>query len=347
MDFEYVYLLKNDNIPRLVKFGTTKNDPVYRAKQLSQETGVPGRYRVVKSWRVKDGYKWEQFVFSKLSSFRKTGEFFALSPEVAVNKINIILSENGALEDIETFEIEQAKAHERELFLEERKRRIDDLWNKNEGRIKGQSLQEAERRLGYTEKSIRSQIANAKSSSTPYKVAETVQEPFDFAWGLLNMVTLFIPMIIAGILSSVTNTKIPSANEIAGSMDDKTREQLNALNQKANTLDTEHRRLFEVAKQNYYKTGCESDTLHKSTTFGDVFTSSVSSEPRRYVTSIPSYSSKKTTGKPPNLILKCPSCQTKNRWARESFVGGTIKCGSCGHKWEVDELGVEVTWRGL
>ena len=54
MDFEYVYLLKNDNIPKLVKFGTTKNDPVFRAKQLSQETGVPGRYRVVKSWRVKD-----------------------------------------------------------------------------------------------------------------------------------------------------------------------------------------------------------------------------------------------------------------------------------------------------
>ncbi|MDC3058397.1 GIY-YIG nuclease family protein [Litorivicinus sp.] len=253
MDFEYVYLLKNDNIPRLVKFGTTKNDPIARAKQLSQETGVPGRYRVVTSWRVKDGYKWEQFVFSRLSSFRKTGEFFELSSEVAINKINIILSENGALEDIEKYELEQAKAQEQELYLGERRNRANYLWIKNEPRIMEQSLREAERRLGYTEKSIDSEIANLKQSSVPYRIAETVEEPLSIGWMLLNLVTLFIPMIITFIFFSATSTKLPSGNEIAGSMDSKTSEKLNALNQKSSNLHREQRRLFEIAKKNFYR----------------------------------------------------------------------------------------------
>lgn len=247
MDFEYVYLQKNPHIPKLLKLGYTKNDPADRAKQLSAPTGVPGRYEVIKYWQVRDGHRWEQFIFAKLSKHNPTGEFLDLPAQSAVDKIDVLLSENGALSDYEAHKLLEAKQRE-------------------------------------------------------------TADSFD-------------------------NGRL--------------RDKLIPLQRKLTDLDRETDRLFEKAKQNFYKTGYQSDTFHKPSNFGAYFTSSTSSEHGRHATSAPSYSFKNKTGKPPDLILKCPFCQAKNRWTRKSFVGGRIKCGSCSRQWEVDELGEEVAWKGL
>ena len=159
----------------------------------------------------------------------------------------------------------------------------------------------------------------------------------------LNCATFFIPMILTSIFSSVTNTEISSCAKIAGSMDVKAHDQLKTLNQRADALNKEFWRLFEKAKQNFFETGYKLDTFNKPPNFGADFTSSASFERRRRVTPASSYPFKNETGKPPDLILKCPFCQVKNRWTRESFVGGRIKCVSCSRQWEVNELGEEVT----
>ena len=158
MDFEYLYILENENIPKLVKFGFTKNHPRERAKQLSADTGVPGRYKIIKFWRVTDGFKWEQYVFKRLSSYRKTGEFLKLTPQSAIDKIEIILTESEATSDYEKFELKESRRREKELFEEEHLKKRQEEWDKNLYKVERQATSEAEKRLGFTYLSIETQI---------------------------------------------------------------------------------------------------------------------------------------------------------------------------------------------
>lgn len=250
MDFEYLYILENENIPKLVKFGFTKNHPRERAKQLSADTGVPGRYRIIKFWRVKDGFKWEQYVFKKLSSYRKTGEFLKLTPQEATDKIEIILSEAEATTDYKNYEIEQSRIREKELYEEEQSRNLQEKWDKNLYRIENQAKAEAEKRLGFTYFSIRSQIEKINKNS----IAVKTQETFNFVWMGINFFLLFVPMILFLILRNTTSIKNISENWVSDSLDGgKSTKKINELSKKEYQLNDERDRLIDVAKLNFFK----------------------------------------------------------------------------------------------
>lgn len=93
---EYVYLLTNDHVPKLVKFGFSRRDPCLRATELSAPTGVPGRWRVHHFWEVEDGYSVEQAVFSHLAHKRLgRQEFLEMDAADAITKISTIISNVG------------------------------------------------------------------------------------------------------------------------------------------------------------------------------------------------------------------------------------------------------------
>lgn len=69
----YVYILTNRYVPDLVKIGYTDRDPGTRANELSNTTGVPGKWAVHKSWLLEDAYSCEQRIFSELAKLRETG----------------------------------------------------------------------------------------------------------------------------------------------------------------------------------------------------------------------------------------------------------------------------------
>ena len=199
MDFEYLYILENENIPKLVKLWFTKNHPKERAKQLSADTGVPGRYRIIKFWRVKDGFKWEQYVFKKLSSYRKTGEFLKPTPQAATDKIEIILTEAKATSDYEKFELKESRLREKELFEEEYSKRLNEEWDKNLYKVENKAKNKAEENLGYSYQDIENQIEKTNKERIPIRTQDT----FNFVWFGFNILFLFLPMIGLAILKWV------------------------------------------------------------------------------------------------------------------------------------------------
>lgn len=94
----YVYILTNRYVLDLVKIGYTDRDPGTRANELSNTTGVPGKWAVHKSWLLEDAYSCEQRIFSELAKLRETGEFFRLSPQSAVEKVSALLASWGAID---------------------------------------------------------------------------------------------------------------------------------------------------------------------------------------------------------------------------------------------------------
>lgn len=61
---QYVYLLENKYSPNVYKIGWTSRHPDIRAKEISQGTGVVGK------WEVEDGYWLEQEIFKHFSKNR-------------------------------------------------------------------------------------------------------------------------------------------------------------------------------------------------------------------------------------------------------------------------------------
>jgi len=249
MDFEYLYILENENIPKLVKFGFTKNHPRERAKQLSADTGVPGHYKIIKFWRVKEGYKWEQYVFKKLFSYRKTGEFLKLTPQSAIDKIEIILTEVNATSDYEKFELEESRLREKELFEEERLKKLQEEWDKNLYKVERQARSEAEKKLGFTYESIKTQIDEINNKS----IAVKTQETFNFVWIGINCFLLFVPMILFIILRNTTPIKDVNDNWLSNSLDGgKSSKDINELSKKEYQLNDERDRLLNLKKKNFF-----------------------------------------------------------------------------------------------
>lgn len=83
----YVYILSNTHMPGLVKIGYTNRDVSLRARELSNNTGVPGYWTPIKSWKLSAAYQIEQKIFAALKENRISGEFFRFKPEEAVNAL--------------------------------------------------------------------------------------------------------------------------------------------------------------------------------------------------------------------------------------------------------------------
>lgn len=93
---QYVYLLTNNHVPRLVKFGFSRREPNLRAAELSAPTGVPGKWKVEHFWEVEDGYGVEQEVFFHLSDKRLgRQEFFEMDAAEAISRISAVIRHVG------------------------------------------------------------------------------------------------------------------------------------------------------------------------------------------------------------------------------------------------------------
>ena len=104
---QFVYLLVNEHVPNLVKFGFTARDPQTRAIELSSPTAVPGSWQVYRYWEVIDAAEVERIVFQRLAEYRLgRQEFFRLDPGQAVRRIARVISFVG----IDPVAVEIAKA---------------------------------------------------------------------------------------------------------------------------------------------------------------------------------------------------------------------------------------------
>jgi hypothetical protein len=90
----YIYVLSNPHMVGLVKAGCTTRSPYLRAAELSEPTGVPGRYVVERSWRVADAPAAERLVHAALAAYRLPGsEHFGLPVAAAVERVEAILGD--------------------------------------------------------------------------------------------------------------------------------------------------------------------------------------------------------------------------------------------------------------
>lgn len=87
---QYVYVLTNISMPGLVKIGFTSRSPEVRAKEIGGATGVPTAFEVYYSAKFKNAAAVEKLVHDALAANRvnQRREFFRISPEAAVKKIN-------------------------------------------------------------------------------------------------------------------------------------------------------------------------------------------------------------------------------------------------------------------
>ena len=74
----WVYVLGNECMPGIYKIGMTTNDPNIRAKEISQGTGVPSPYSVIRSYFSESPREDELVIHEELSEYRfnPNREFF-------------------------------------------------------------------------------------------------------------------------------------------------------------------------------------------------------------------------------------------------------------------------------
>ena len=90
----FIYISTNASMPNHLKIGASA-DPSRRAQQLSQPTGVPGRFVVIFSQPVLDMHGVEARIFRVLRDYRwnPKKEFFNLHPVDAVRIVRTIIVE--------------------------------------------------------------------------------------------------------------------------------------------------------------------------------------------------------------------------------------------------------------
>ncbi len=106
----YLYVLTNPNMRGLVKIGFTERSPQERAAELSRATGVPGRFKVEKSWRIDQAQAHERKVHAALAAHRMSGEHYRLTVADAVEQISVMLRAGGIIGDDGLTAVERAQA---------------------------------------------------------------------------------------------------------------------------------------------------------------------------------------------------------------------------------------------
>ena len=97
----FIYVLSNPLMSGILKIGFTASNPDKRAKDVSQQYGLPTSFTVACYWRTKDPYIVEQRIHERLAACNKGGEFFEVSLEVAKNTIeNCLLVEGCSNESL-------------------------------------------------------------------------------------------------------------------------------------------------------------------------------------------------------------------------------------------------------
>lgn len=151
----WVYILSNRTMPGLLKVGYTENDPISRAKEISDSTGVPVPYEVEYQIYATHPYQLEQTAHKNLDNFRvnKKREFFKCSYEDAVKAIRDAVNHLNSHKADFSFaneishkmvrqELERKLAEKQKAREEEQRRRLQ-----NEAEEKRRRLQDEARRL--------------------------------------------------------------------------------------------------------------------------------------------------------------------------------------------------------
>jgi hypothetical protein len=195
----YVYVLSNTYVPELVKIGYTLRSPEDRATELSNFTGVPGKWSICKSWRINDAAQWERRIFRSLHQYRETGEFFKLSPDKAIELISVLLNLAGAI-DVEgrsaadLYEIEKAKLANKNFFVAEGSRIVREEWDRIKSKEHDAALCQAEREFG---KSL-NEINRDKYGFSSLLIRTLINL---FCISLLAFAVIFFPYFVAYFIS--------------------------------------------------------------------------------------------------------------------------------------------------
>ena len=200
MEYGYVYILTNKEVPSLVKIGYTNRTPFERANELSRFTGVPGDWEVYKYWKLPEARTWESRIFDELKGYRQTGEFFRLKPTKAKDIILIFLKESGGL-DSEGFsaadraEFAKAASRNREYETNLRQKRIDKEWEESRAKREAQALDRAERAFGQKTSVIIRSIEDARNKPLEF-LSTLVAIPLFMTWWLFILVPGFFLMVL-------------------------------------------------------------------------------------------------------------------------------------------------------
>jgi hypothetical protein len=84
-------VLSNPHMPGLLKIGHTVRTPAERAAELSNATGVPGRFQVERSWYLDDAEAFERQVHVAFAGQLVSGEHFRLPVATAIERIEAML----------------------------------------------------------------------------------------------------------------------------------------------------------------------------------------------------------------------------------------------------------------
>ena len=174
----YVYVLKNEHI-KPIKIGYTDRTPQERADELSNFTGVPGKWRVCKSWKLTDAFDWEQRIFRELAKYRTDGEFFQLSPEKAIELITLYLLNLDAInsDGLSQQEVKEIRIRNTELDIRTKRVGVEQKWKNIEVEFSNKAQAEAEKIYG---KTIAQLYINEENSRTF----------FDHIMGYIYIVTM-------------------------------------------------------------------------------------------------------------------------------------------------------------
>ena len=139
----YVYVLTNEHVPDLVKVGYTSRDPRTRAAELSNVTGVPGKWIVYHSWKIENQYEAEQQVFAELKQHRETGEFLKLRPRDAVEAISVVRAANETIgpDDLSPIAREEAEKIPNDKILRHEQEKLKRMFTQIDKELRGVAKQ--------------------------------------------------------------------------------------------------------------------------------------------------------------------------------------------------------------
>lgn len=117
MSIGFVYILLNPAFPNQIKIGRTARDPYKRAKELSQQTGVPADFIVLYDEIVADAKQVEEILHSRFIAFRvkRNKEFFLVPPKEAIKALQETASSFPIISGEPTFTVDLL-AHFRKYF---------------------------------------------------------------------------------------------------------------------------------------------------------------------------------------------------------------------------------------
>ena len=94
IDSQFIYVLSNPTIPHLLKIGFTTGNPLDRAKELGNPSGVAGEFVLEYSFACYNAMSLEKEIHEYLAVYRvkKNREFFKIDLERAKEAVDLLVN---------------------------------------------------------------------------------------------------------------------------------------------------------------------------------------------------------------------------------------------------------------